>query len=124
MGRELVAAIKKRFPGCRVTAVGTNANATQAMHKAGADAAATGENPVIVACRSADVIVGPIGIVIADSLMGEVTPLMATAVGQSRAKRLLVPVNICDNTVVGVPDLSISVMIENVLKHLSEYGAT
>lgn len=123
LGRQIVSAIKGKFPSSYVLAIGTNANATQAMHKAGADAAATGENPVLVACRDTDVIIGPIGIVIADSLLGEVTPQMATAVGQSKAKRLLIPVNICNNTVVGVPDLSISVMIDSVLRHLAEYGA-
>ena len=72
------------------------------MLKAGADEGATGENPVIVACRRADVIVGPIGIVIADALLGEVTADMALAVARSRAARVLIPMNRCDHLVAGV----------------------
>ena len=75
-------------------AVGTNATATATMLKAGADQAATGENPVIVASRKADVIIGPIGIVIADALFGKITPQMAIAVGQADAVRILLPMNI------------------------------
>ena len=88
------------------------------MLKAGADHAATGENAVIVGCRTADVIIGPIGIVIADAMFGEVTPSMAVAVGQSTAKRLLIPVNHCDNIIVGISDLSVGNLIEEVLKEI------
>jgi hypothetical protein len=97
-------------------AVGTNSTATNAMLKAGAKNGATGENPVIVGCKTADIIIGPIGIVIADSLYGEITPKMAIAVGQSNAKKILIPINKCDNIIVGVNDLSLTVMIKNVLK--------
>ena len=112
IGRQVVASLKKAYPQLTVTAAGTNAMATAAMLKAGADAGATGENAVIVGCRRADVIVGPVGIVIADALLGEITPAMALAVGQSRAKRLLIPVNHCDNTVVGVADLNMGRLIQ------------
>ena len=77
--------------------------AFSAMLRAGATRAATGENAAIVACREAEVIVGPIGIVVADALLGEVTPRMAAAVGQSLARKVLIPVNQCGNVVVGVP---------------------
>ena len=70
LGAQLIKEITAQFPNKRITAIGTNAVATAAMLKAGAKNAATGENPVIVACRKADVIIGPIGIVIADSLLG------------------------------------------------------
>lgn len=115
IGKQVIAAIKKEFSGIVITAVGTNSIATAAMLRAGADNGATGENAVIVGCRKADMIIGPIGIVIADSLLGEVTPAMAVAVGQSRAKRLLIPVNHCDNYIVGVPDLGIGKMVEGVI---------
>jgi len=85
------------------------------MLKAGADYAATGENAVVVGCRKADVIVGPIGIVIADSLLGEITPAMVVAVGQSRAKRILIPMNHCDNIIVGVPDLSVGKLVQEAV---------
>ena len=99
-----------------IMAVGTNSTATNAMLKAGAKNGATGENPVIVGCKTADIIIGPVGIVIADSLYGEITPKMAIAVGQSNAKKILIPINKCDNIIVGVNDLSLTVMIKNVLK--------
>ena len=103
---------------CELLAVGTNAIATAAMLKAGASAGATGENPVIVACRTADVIVGPIGILAADSLMGEITPTMAAAVGQSSAKKLLLPVNQCSNIVVGTQALSLSRIMDEAVELL------
>lgn len=118
LGRQAVAAIKQNFPDYEITAVGTNSAAATAMLKAGADHTATGENAVIVGCRRADVIVGPVGIVIADALYGEITPNMALAVGQSRAKRILIPVNHCDNIIAGVPDLTLSRLVESVVEEL------
>ena len=118
IGRQLVTAVRENIPGARIMAVGTNTTATAAMLKAGADNAATGENAVIVNCRKADVIIGPIGIVIADAMCGEMTPRMANAVAQSNAKRLLIPVNHCDNIVVGVADLNLGRLIQSVVAEL------
>ena len=119
IGRQVVSAVKAKFPDITVTAVGTNGTATVAMLRAGADVSATGENAVVVGCRRADVIIGRIGIVIADALHGEITPTMALAVGQSMAKRILIPVNQCDNLVVGVTDFSIGRLIDVVLEELA-----
>lgn len=116
IGRQITQNIKENFPEMSVRAVGTNILATQAMIKSGADEAATGENAVIVGCRKADFIVGPIGIVIADSLMGEITPAMAVAIGQSNATRILLPVNQCDNQVVGVNNYSLSYLIRECME--------
>ena len=91
------------------------------MLKAGADKAATGENAVVVNSRVADVIIGPIGIVIADAMLGEITAKMANAVAQSIAKRILIPVNHCDNIVVGVEDLNITKLIQAVIVELEKY---
>lgn len=118
IGRQLVTAIKANRPDAVITAVGTNSAATSAMLKAGADHAATGENATVVNSRKADVIIGPIGIVIADALFGEITPRMAAAVAQSDAKRLLIPVNHFDNIVVGVSDLNLSRLIQAVIDEL------
>ncbi len=119
VGKQLVAAIKEAdLQGVRLTAVGTNSAAATAMRKAGADAVATGENAVVVCSRRADVIVGPIGIVIADSLLGEITPAMAAAVGQSRARRLLLPMNHCDNIVIGVQEINISILVRKAVEEL------
>jgi len=118
LGSQLVKAVLQQFKEVKIMAVGTNAIATAAMLKAGAHQASTGENPVVVACRKADVIIGPIGIVIADAMFREVTPKMAAAVGQADAMRILLPVNKCDNLVAGVPDLSMSTLIEDVIVKL------
>ena len=118
LGRQLVTAVKEQYPEIEVLAVGTNSAATNAMLRAGADQAATGENSVVVAARKADVIIGPVGIVIADSMMGEITPRMALAVGQSQARRILIPVNLCDNIIVGVTDLSMTKNVQNAVEIL------
>lgn len=112
IGKTLVAGLKANQVNCEITAVGTNSLATLAMQKAGADKAATGENAVLVACRTADVIAGPVGIVVADALIGEVTPKMAAAVGSSSAKKILIPVNMCDTFVVGVQDTAVSNLVQ------------
>ena len=112
IGRQLVAAVRRRLPDAIITAVGANTVATSAMMKAGAHHAATGENAVVVACRRADVILGPVGIVIADSLWGEITPKMAAAVGQSNARRILIPFNHCGSIIAGVPDVSAGALID------------
>ena len=119
LGRQLVTALKAYAPDIEVLAVGTNRTATDAMLKAGADQAATGENSVLAASRQADVIMGPVGIVIADSMLGEITPAMAVAVGQSTAKRILIPVNLCDNIVVGVTDASMGKNVQNAIDALA-----
>ncbi|MCR5456603.1 MAG: DUF3842 family protein [Clostridiales bacterium] len=120
IGQLLVEAIVKENIQCDLTAIGTNSIATSAMIKAGAGQGATGENPVVVACRDADVIVGPIGIVSADSLLGEITPKMAVAIGQSRAKKLLLPVSHCDNQVMGVKPLTISELVKETVDAIKE----
>ena len=123
IGKQLVSAIKAKFPTDNITAVGTNSAATSAMLKAGADEAATGENAVVVNCRTADAIIGPVGIAIADSLMGEITPAMAKAIGQSRAKRILLPLNRCNTLIAGVNDPSTGHLIQCVLDELTRIAS-
>ena len=120
LGQLICEAITKEKIECDLLAVGTNSIATSAMIKAGAKQGATGENPVVVACRDADVIIGPIGIVVADSLLGEITSTMAVAVGQSKAIKLLLPVSHCNNRVVGVHSLSLSEMVAQTIADLKE----
>lgn len=112
IGKTAVSSLKEAFPDVEIIAVGTNTIATSAMLKAGADHGATGENAVIVCSRDVDFIVGPLGIVIADSMYGEITPKMAVAVGQSKADRILIPIHHCKNTVAGVQ----SYQIDNLIK--------
>ena len=118
MGRLVVEKIKAEQLPCEVIAIGTNAIATAEMLKAGASRGATGENPVLVACRTADVIIGPIGILVVDALMGEVTPAMVNAIGHSGATKLLLPVNHCENIVVGVKELPLSKLIAETVELL------
>lgn len=118
LGSQLIKSVISRYPEIDLTAIGTNAAATTSMVKAGAKKAATGENPIIVACRKADVIIGPIGIVIADALLGEITPEAAKAVGQSGAVRILIPINKCENLVAGVANLTLTSLIEDAIAKL------
>ncbi len=120
IGRQLISAIADNIPEAKIIAVGTNTSATAAMLKAGAHSAATGENAVVVGCRKADVIVGPIGIIIADSMLGEVTPNMALAVAQSDAKRVLIPFNHCDNIIAGVSNFSTSVLVSSAVSEIQK----
>ena len=120
MGKALIEHLKREFPDQELLAVGTNSIATAAMLKAGADYGATGENPVLVAARDSDIIIGPIGIVIADSLFGEVTPAMAAAVGRSHASQILMPVNRCNHHVAGCEILSMNEIIHRVVEQVRE----
>ena len=108
LGRLLTEQMKQRFPQARLYAIGTNSIATATMLKAGADFGATGENPVVRAARDADVILGPMGIVVANAILGEVTPAMALAVGDSPAQKILIPMNGCGVQVAGVEELPLS----------------
>ena len=97
MGKTVIEQLLKRFPNLSIYGIGTNSIATSALLKAGAAYGATGENPVIVNSSDADIIIGPIGIVIANSLLGEITASMAAAIGTSRAYKILIPVNRCNH---------------------------
>lgn len=120
LGKQIVSSVKKDYSDAYIMAVGTNTMATSAMLKAGADEAATGENAVRVASRKADVIIGPVGIVVADAMLGEITPDMAKAVAQADAKRILVPYNNCDNYIVGVSDAGIGKLVEEAVEYLKK----
>ncbi|MCR5799172.1 MAG: DUF3842 family protein [Lachnospiraceae bacterium] len=120
LGQLIIEEIKKSGLDDSIYAIGTNGIATSAMMKAGAEYGATGENPVLVACRDADVIIGPIGIISADSLLGEITPDMAVAIGQSKAVKLLLPVSHCNNQIVGVKNLAMTDMVKEAVAKLKE----
>ncbi len=118
LGQTVIEKICEKNIPCELTAVGTNSAATTAMLRAGAKQGATGENPVIVAARTADVIVCPIGLLAADALLGEVTEKMAAAIGRSKATKLLIPVNMCENVVVGTQSLSMVQLIDEAVAML------
>ena len=120
IGKLLVAKIKAAFPHIHLRAVGTNSIATASMLKAGADAVATGENAVLVGARDADIIVGPAGIVIADALLGEITPKMAVSIGQSTARKILIPTNMCSHTIVGTTASPVASLVTETISEIQK----
>ena len=120
LGKMLTKRLREAMPRADITVVGTNSTATENMLKGGADRAATGENAVVVNARRARVIAGPLGIVIADALLGEVTPAMARAVGSSDAVRVLIPMNRCDTLVAGAADRPMGELIEDAVRRIVE----
>ena len=119
LGQSLVERIIAQMPDADLIAVGLNSQATKSMIKGGAQEIATGENAAIVACRHADVIVAPMGMAIADSLMGEVSPAIAAAVSSSSAHRVLIPMNLCNTYVPGVQQSS-AVLIQDAVEYIME----
>ena len=120
IGKELTESIIGRFPEVELTCVGTNTIATSSMIKGGAKNAATGENAIVVCARNADIIVGPIGIISADSLLGEITPKMALAVAQSDATKILLPMTKCNIMIAGIKSQPMSSLIEDTLNKIEE----
>ena len=121
IGRAIVERIKKDLPGVEVTALGTNPAATGQMLRAGADNGATGENAIVHNMEHVDVVMGVIGILNANAMMGELSPAMALAIGSSHTYKILLPVNRCHIHVVSVEDIPLSVHLDNAVKALREY---
>ena len=118
LGRKLVESVRKTCPEATIMAVGTNSMATENMMKSECvDQLATGENAVIVACRTANIIVGPFGIATADAMMGEISPAMANAVASSLAYRVLIPMNLCNTYVAGVVKGSAAIL-DDAMEHI------
>lgn len=120
MGRSVIEQLKTSYPDQELYAIGTNSIATSAMLKAGATYGATGENPAIVNSQDADIIIGPIGIVMANSLLGEITPAMATAIGSCKAYKILIPVNRCNHYIVGCQNTSLTDYISMVCEEVGK----
>ena len=118
LGKLLVEQLKLTCPQVQLYAIGTNSIATATMLKAGADFGATGENPVVRAVMDADAVLGPMGIVVAHAILGEVTPKMAEAVGGCRAKKLLIPMNSCGVSVAGVQELPLSGYVSQIVEQV------
>ncbi|MBR4360288.1 MAG: DUF3842 family protein [Clostridia bacterium] len=124
LGRKLVENIRKTCPEADITAVGTNSIATENMMNSGcANQLATGENAVIVACRTAQIIVGPFGIATADAMLGEISPAMANAVASSPAYRVLIPMNLCNTYIAGVVSGSAAIL-EDAMQHILQIMST
>lgn len=120
VGKQLVKSIKEKKLDVIVYALGINSIATSAMHKAGADVIATGENAIIVNSQKVDIIVGPIGIILTNALCGEVTDKISNAIATSSAKKVLIPFNNCDTIISGLTNTSINYLIEDAIKKINE----
>jgi len=121
IGKAIVEKVKKAFPDLEVIALGTNAVATGQMLRAGADEGATGENAIIHNMQHVDIVMGVIGILNANAMMGELTPAMATAIGGSHTYKILLPINRCHIHVVSVEEQPLGVHIDNAVEALREY---
>ena len=124
IGKSIIEHIKSEIAEAEIIAVGTNSIATAAMLKAGANNGATGENAVIFNCSSADYIIGVIGIIIANSMYGEVSPKMAEAVSSSSAHKILIPYDKCNVTVLGLEDKPLQSYIGEINKILTKSPLT
>jgi len=114
IGKAVVELLRREKGDYSVMAAGTNAIASSAMLKAGADQAATGDNAIIYNCGKADVIIGTIGIVFANSLHGEISPRIAEAVSSSEAVKILIPSSKCKAFIAGVKDQQTAQYIEEI----------
>lgn len=116
IGRTIIEQLKKKHETLELYAIGTNSAATSAMLKAGADYGATGDNAVIVNAADSDIIIGPVGIVFANALLGEITPAIATAIGASKAFKILIPVSRCNHYIAGCSEASMSDCIRSAVE--------
>ncbi|MGD1819969.1 MAG: DUF3842 family protein [Pleomorphochaeta sp.] len=121
LGKALVKKIKNKYPEIEILAIGTNSIATSSMLQSGADLIATGENPVLVAARNSNLIIGPIGIIVADALHGEITPKMALAISQSTAHKLLLPISKCNLSIAGTTNIGLDALIEDIINSIDKY---
>ncbi len=120
IGKAVVEEVRKAFPDLYILALGTNALATGQMLKAGATEGATGENAIIHNMEHVDVVIGVVGILCANSMMGELSPAMAQAIGGSHTHKVLLPINRCHIHVVSVAETGLSRHIRNVIDELRE----
>jgi NAD(P)-dependent dehydrogenase (short-subunit alcohol dehydrogenase family) len=116
IGKAIVERFRKEFKDTiDIVALGTNSLATSLMLKAGANDGATGENAIVYNTSRVDFILGPIGIISANSLLGELTPIMANAISESSAQKVLIPLNKCHVVVVGVENKPIQNYIDEAI---------
>lgn len=120
IGKALVEALHEKSPQMEIVAVGTNATATANMIKGGTVFGATGENAVVYNSKKVEAIVGPIGIVMANAMLGEITPKMAEAVSSSDARLYLIPMNRCHANLIGIENKKLSEYIIEAVERIME----
>lgn len=119
IGKYVTERLRKELPDdIEILALGTNALATAAMLKAGANEGATGENAVVFTSGQVDLIVGPIGIIMANSMLGEVTPRMAEAIASSRARKILLPVTRRSLEIAGYESQPLPHLVDSLMKKI------
>ena len=118
VGKLIIEKLRQVNKEIEIIGVGTNVLATQNMLKAGADKGASGENAIIVNASDADLIAGPLGIVIADSMLGEISANSANAIARSKAKKILIPFDNCGKEVVGVQKLKLPELIDLAVEEI------
>ena len=122
IGKALVEKLRKEFADkVQIIALGTNAMAATLMIKSGADEGASGENAIIYNASKVDVITGPIGIITANSMLGELSPNMAAAISESSAKKVLIPLNRCNVAIAGIKDESLPMLIDDAIAIIRNY---
>lgn len=125
VGKALISSLRERY-GNKITilALGTNALATSAMIKTGADEGATGENAILFMTGHVDLIMGPIGIIMANSMLGELTPAMSEAIGSSHCSKILIPIKKCQIIIPGSGYKSIQTLIEEAVDSVADILST
>ncbi len=122
IGKTIVSKLKSKFKDdIEIIALGTNSLATSAMLKAGADCGATGENAIIVTSKKIDVLIGPVAIISANSMMGEISPLIANAISDSSAEKFLIPLNRCGIHIVGTEEIRFNTIIDSLIENLTDF---
>ncbi|MBC9785675.1 DUF3842 family protein [Heliobacterium chlorum] len=121
IGKHIVEKLRQEFNDkVEIWAFGTNALATAAMMKAGANDGATGENAMVQNLSDVDIIVGSVAIVAAHSMLGEMTPFMAEAVTKSKARKMLIPLNRCRIEIVGIKSEPLPHQVHHLVKRIRE----
>jgi NAD(P)-dependent dehydrogenase (short-subunit alcohol dehydrogenase family) len=122
IGKSIVEKLRRELPeDTHIIALGTNAVATMLMIKAGANEGASGENAIVVNVSRVDIIVGPIGIIVANAMMGELTPRMSEAIASSTARKVLIPLNRCNIEVAGVKNDPLPHLIDSAIAIIKNY---
>lgn len=121
IGKSLIQNLRDKIKeDITIIALGTNALATSAMIKAGADDGATGENAIIHMADRGDLIIGPIGIVVGNSMLGELTPKMAEAIGSSPCRKILIPIQRCNINIAGSENKPMQKLVDDLIRQVKE----
>jgi len=122
VGRLLVEALAAALPGAEIIAVGTNATATANMMKGGTTLGATGENAVVYNSARVDAICGPMGILVANAMLGEITPKMASALSGAEVPIYLIPMGKCNAKVMGVTEKKLADYVKECVEKVTAEG--